>query len=108
MSTQPYAGSAATPPPEDEDYLIAHYQRIKKLDSKFLIHLLVALSVSVLFLFGEWIRKLFISDLKKFKINKYYLILIDMHFPNNYNQSHLNRILRINCLFELSFNNYFH
>jgi hypothetical protein len=50
-TTQPYAGSAATPPPEDEDYLVAHYQRIRKLDSKFLIHLLVALSVSVLFLF---------------------------------------------------------
>lgn len=61
-TTQPYAGSAATPPPEDDDYLVAHYQRIRKLDSKYLIHLLVALSVSVLFLFGMWIRKIFVIN----------------------------------------------
>jgi len=54
-TTQPYSGSVASPP-EDDDYLVAHYQRIRKLDSKFLIHLLVAMGVSMLLLLGTQIR----------------------------------------------------
>jgi hypothetical protein len=61
----PYSGSPASSPPEDEDYLVAHYQRIRKLDSKFLIHLLVALGISVLFLLGKHGSDLYLESFRK-------------------------------------------